>query len=146
MKCTNTKKHVLWQSKYSWGQVVKTKGGNRRGKVRKINERGKKKEDTERNEGCLRPRTLFACCPFVERESAGRKEGGGGRKRGIIPFVSCGDKGQAARFQRSLNSPVDHRENRVFIEIIHLDLLQYDLLTRHCRGFFLKKKKKRFRN
>lgn len=71
--------------------MVKTKGGNRRGKVRKINEWGKKKEDTKRNEGCLRPRMLFACCPFVERESAGRKEG---EKRGIIPFVSCGDKGR----------------------------------------------------
>lgn len=97
--------------------MVKTKGGNRRGKVRKINEWGKKKEDTKRNEGCLRPRMLFACCPFVERESAGRKEG---EKRGIIPFVSCGDKGRPLS-ALSLNSPVDYRENRVFIEITHLE-------------------------
>lgn len=98
MKCTNTKKHVLWQSKYSWGQVVKTKGGNRRGKVRKINERGKKKEDTERNEGCLRPRTLFACCPFVERESTGRKEGGEGEKGESSPLCPAGIKDRPPAF------------------------------------------------
>lgn len=91
------------------------------------------------------PAAAYAFCllSFRRKGKCGEKGRGGGRKRGIIPFVSCGDKGQAARFQRSLNSPVDHRENRVFIEIIHLDLLQYDLLTRHCRGFFLKKKEKK---
>lgn len=66
-------------------------------------------------DACGRVCFLLAVLSLKGKVRGERKE----RKGESSPLCPAGIK--AARFQRSLNSPVDYRENRVFIEITHLE-------------------------